>query len=484
MASDVGGYLSSGGNVESGHHSERRSFDEGDRKKVALGRKFAKLSLTDNSSRDTSPVAVTPLRLEPWGRIPDPPKERHEYIKRLLNDSAGSESRLSRLLGGDASHHHHHHTRASSPSPSPLSRSSSLSRGFSLRGDKNPVAKTSLVDCFKRFTSVEVLDGDNKFACEECAKVQSQGGFHADKQFLYPRRGSSMKDSGDSSDSDDDVSMNSPEAITTPVAPVRKVRRRTLTLERKESRGRTRNRETSPTAEPESSDSDIADDEGADISKVSSKTSLPTTLDSTIPTVEISDLSTDSPPIAEPSLPVTIPRSLISTAPPRYILRKAFKRMKLQNPLPPIMILHLKRFYGTYTGSMKKIDDFVSFETEFDFAPFVFPPSPKKSKVMYRLTGVVIHLGSINSGQYPPSLMLKLIASYVSYFYTHKTLPPLSEGEKGKKNNVVPDNEYLSKEEPGQGRREWVYASDTAVRAASVDEVLRARAYLLVYEQV
>ena len=70
--------------------------------------------------------------------------------------------------------------------------------------------------------------------------------------------------------------------------------------------------------------------------------------------------------------------------------------------------------------------------------------------------------------------------SYVSYFYTHKTLPPLAEG----KNNFVPNSEYLSKEELGQSRREWVYASDTAVRAASVDEVLRARAYLLVYEKI
>jgi len=228
------------------------------------------------------------------------------------------------------------------------------------------------------------------------------GEFHADGQFLYPRRGFT-KDAADSSDSDDDVSMHSPEAITTPVAPVRKVRRRTLTLERKESRARTRNRESSPTAEPESSDSDIADDEDGDLSKVSSKTSLPTTLDSTIPIVEISDLSTGSPVIAErPRSAVTIPRPSIATAPPRYILRKAFKRIKLQNPLPPIMILHLKRFYGAYTGSMKKIDDFVSFDTEFDFAPFVFPPSPNKSKILYTLTGVVIHLGSINSGQYPP----------------------------------------------------------------------------------
>jgi hypothetical protein len=169
MVSDVGGYLSSGGTAESGHHSERRSFDEGDRKRAALGRKFAKLSLDDRSSTDTSPTAPSALRLEPWGIIPDPPKERLEYIKKLLGDSSNDNGRISRLLSGESGHRHN---RATSSSPSPLSRSSSLSRALSRKGDKNPVAKTSLIECFKRFTTVEVLDGDNKFACEECAKVR------------------------------------------------------------------------------------------------------------------------------------------------------------------------------------------------------------------------------------------------------------------------------------------------------------------------
>ena len=156
MASDVSGYISSGGNApESGYYLERRSFDKGDRKKVALGRKFA-----------AAPIA---LRLEPWGRIPDPPKERHEFIKKLLSDTSEENRRISRLLGGDSGNKHH--TRASSPSSSPLLSSSSLSRKFSINCDKNPVAKSSLSECFKRFTSGEVLDGDNKFACEECAKV-------------------------------------------------------------------------------------------------------------------------------------------------------------------------------------------------------------------------------------------------------------------------------------------------------------------------
>jgi hypothetical protein len=70
----------------------------------------------------------------------------------------------------------------------------------------------------------------------------------------------------------------------------------------------------------------------------------------------------------------------------------------------------------------------------------------------------------------------------VSYFYTHKTLPPLPDGEKSKRKDS--DEEYLSKEEPGQGKREWVYASDSVVRAASIDEVLKSRAYVLIYEKI
>lgn len=174
MASDVGGYISSTGNGDSGYQSGRRSLDEGDRKRVTLGKKFAKLSLQDSKSRDTSPAAVpAALRLEPWGRIPDPPKERQEYLKKLLSDSYENSSNnpLSRLLGGESSNAHH--ARASSPNASPLLRSASLSRTFSRKGDRNPVAKTSIIECFKKFTTVEVLDGENKFACEECAKVNS-----------------------------------------------------------------------------------------------------------------------------------------------------------------------------------------------------------------------------------------------------------------------------------------------------------------------
>jgi len=216
--------------------------------------------------------------------------------------------------------------------------------------------------------------------------------------------------------------MQSPETLN-PVAPVRKARRRTLTLEKQANRGRTRIRGERAKSHTETEYSDANDDEDEDIgpsAKDSSKTSLPNTgsevsmTNSSLPTTASSGWIASSGPSPNASVPIfevsdlsTAPSalahkvSLSRLAPPRYILRKAYKRIKLQNPLPPVMILHLKRFYGTHTGSMKKLDDFVSFETEFDFAPFVFP-TPKKGTMLYRLTGVVIHLGSINSGQYCP----------------------------------------------------------------------------------
>jgi len=173
MASDVGGYISSGGAHESGHQNERRSFDEGSRKKVApaVVKKFANLSLKDN---DGTPARSIALRLEPWGHIPEPPKERLEFLKKLLGDSSEGLNRPPQFLDGEG--HRHRNSRPSSPRSSSLSRSASLSRTLSstFRGDKTPVAKTTLLECFKRFTNVEVLDGDNKFACEECAKVSHQ----------------------------------------------------------------------------------------------------------------------------------------------------------------------------------------------------------------------------------------------------------------------------------------------------------------------
>ena len=132
-------------------------------------RRLARLSL---EVRSASPP-------EPAGSIPLPSKERLEYIELLLS-----------------SH------------PVPVQKDQKGTAG-------------SLVDCLKDYTAVEMLDGENKFACEECAKL------------LYPRTSITAKRKsstssfklvspiGGASSSSDDT----PPLSASPSAPTRKLRR-------------------------------------------------------------------------------------------------------------------------------------------------------------------------------------------------------------------------------------------------------------------
>ena len=132
-------------------------------------RRLARLSL------ETKPESPP----EPAGSIPSPSMERLEYIQLLLS-----------------SH------------PVPVQKDQKGTAG-------------SLVDCLKDYTAVEMLDGENKFACEECAKL------------LYPRTSNTAKRKsstssfklvspmGELSSSSDDA----PPLSTSPSAPTRKLRR-------------------------------------------------------------------------------------------------------------------------------------------------------------------------------------------------------------------------------------------------------------------
>ena len=145
-------------------------------------------------------------------------------------------------------------------------------------------------------------------------------------------------------------------------------------------------------------------------------------------------------PLVDPMLP---PRAQ------RYVSRRAHKRY-LISALPPILVLHLKRFQQTSKSSLfgsfnnlKKLDDKVSFPLVLDMAPFMAPPpierahqsidenalrggesdserrgrmegsatkshwfrraSPSagmRARCQYRLYGVISHEGNMTSGHY------------------------------------------------------------------------------------
>ena len=315
-------------------------------------RRLAKLTLEDEY--------ITPKALVvPNGSIPQPSQKRLDYIKMLMSSSE------------------------------PVQKSEN---GTAL----------SIQDCLKEFTSVEVLDGDNKFACEECAK------------FLYPRQSRRQKGSlaAAVNSSSDDNNSN----------PVRKSRRQ----QQKEQ------------------DQDHDHDQERDESM--SKSSCSPSLSS----------SPESEAVRNKS-----------GVRPKFLLRKAYKRILFQKPLPKVLVFHLKRFQSTgrgFFGSLKKVDDMVKFDDIIDMAPFVTPNTSRpgteveshgeeNASTIFQLSGVVVHVGTLHGGH------------YVCYFRTYKTAPLNSQGNKS-------------------NTREWVFASDSQVRPASAQEVSKARAYLLFYERI
>jgi hypothetical protein len=199
----------------------------------------------------------------------------------------------------------------------------------------------------------------------------------------------------------------------------------------------------------------------------------------------------------------TPPKSKSVSEPERqYVLRKAYKRY-LFDSLPPVMVFHLKRFQQvgsrwSVSMSMRKIDDFVSFDEELDIGDFVVPPeieeknenaintehdsmdsmeSPSKNKqhklsTKYRLYGVVVHLGNLYNGHYIAYVLSRNIRGEGEQYGISSYLS----------NDVINRARDIGHKTDDQ--RQWIYCSDSSVRAVSVDEVLKSGAYLLFYERV
>ncbi|GAA6039316.1 hypothetical protein JCM8097_003261 [Rhodosporidiobolus ruineniae] len=228
----------------------------------------------------------------------------------------------------------------------------------------------------------------------------------------------------------------------------------------------------------------------------------------------------NAPPSPSPSA-----RSLLSKSagpPPktqRHILRRAHKRYLISAPdLPPVLVVHLKRFmqtsksslFGSAFVNLKKRDDPVSFPKEMDLSPFLAPkgrpPRPSKAAgeeesrsrsrpttgqgeglglrsvpeqleggvevevevqhARYRLYAAVVHFGTIDTGHY---------ASYVlSNRYGKGVLPGASP-------TIGPDGKPLP---PPSKERRWVFCSDEEVTAVSEAEVMRSKPYMLFYERI
>ncbi|KAJ3537173.1 hypothetical protein NM688_g6727 [Phlebia brevispora] len=189
-------------------------------------------------------------------------------------------------------------------------------------------------------------------------------------------------------------------------------------------------------------------------------------------------------------------------------MRKTFKRYLIAVP-PPVLVIHLKRFQQiskanpyamAFSSGFKKLDDYVSFPEYLDLAPFLAPRKEdfglgkkgKKAKehesdgrCMYRLYAVVVHIGNMLGGHYiaytalPPASPLAHQSSHgsSSSSSTSETTPkpPATEPDAARTDGSSHHKKHT---------RQWAYISDQVVRLTTLEEVLKAKAYICMYERI
>ncbi|OBZ78363.1 Ubiquitin carboxyl-terminal hydrolase 16 [Grifola frondosa] len=276
------------------------------------------------------------------------------------------------------------------------------------------------------------------------------------------------------------------------------------------ARRRARSKKARKDGAEDSSDSsdDSYDESGSDSSADNSVYSDVSSLASPLaspamsPNASVEKLLVPTPPSSsrapskQPS-PPKVPRSK------QVIPRRMYKRYLISTP-PPILVVHLKRFQQTsktysvsFTSGFKKLDDFVAFPEYLDLAPYLAPKKeefglgkkgPAKLKVngkaknhehcMYRLYAVVVHIGNMLGGH------------YIAYTALPSSNPPPASvsGSDYSSTPTLGDHPShileITTEHHHKHSRQWAYISDTIVRLTTLEEVLKAKAYICMYERI
>ena len=373
------------------------------------------------------------------GKIPRPTPEQIAYIRRVLVDVPGPTPSLPPGLRV---------ARPPAPTPSSDSLSSLASTSSSSVSKRVPEVdwqNTDLFECFRQFTSVEVLEGENSFACRNCWKCLNPELEIKHKEQKMQRRmqrrtARALKkgqtknlENGDEADADE-TARNSP--VTRPTQ-VPDITGDDLALSGPPSHPQHARRNFSASTAVSSQPSLISSD-GGDVSENALDTTededdqflgadlqgdtdslsggpaidaprLPLTAEN-IKVVEssmgklsiagtaargttahpvqppsIASAATHKSAIPAPPSPSPQPPAPLGKAPPkaqRQILRRAHKRYLISPAeLPPVLVIHLKRFmqtsksslFGSAFVNLKKRDDPVSFPKEMDLTPFLAP---------------------------------------------------------------------------------------------------------------
>ncbi|CCM00727.1 uncharacterized protein FIBRA_02767 [Fibroporia radiculosa] len=184
----------------------------------------------------------------------------------------------------------------------------------------------------------------------------------------------------------------------------------------------------------------------------------------------------------------------------QVVLRRMYKRYLISDP-PPVLVVHLKRFQQTskmysvsFSGGVKKLDEFIAFPELLDLTPFLAPrkedfgldkarksnfkASSAPSRCMYRLYAVVVHIGNMLGGHY---------VAYTALPPSHPVSKPSASNSSIASEPIVSPNALPQTSIPEQAlkpARQWAYISDTVVRLTTIEEVLKAKAYICMYERI
>ncbi|RDB27569.1 Ubiquitin carboxyl-terminal hydrolase 45 [Hypsizygus marmoreus] len=249
-----------------------------------------------------------------------------------------------------------------------------------------------------------------------------------------------------------------------------------------------------------------------------------------------SDLDTDESSGESETSAATSVHSLDSSAPPQprpkpkpklpkpVIMRPAYKRYLIGVP-PPVLVIHLKRFQHlptskhmlSFSHGFKKLDDYVTFPEFLDLTPYLAPKKEdfglgrrrrgekdkelhgeidkegkegtggkeggkdgkekkhnQKEKCMYRLYAVVVHIGNMLGGH------------YIAYTALPDPRSPedTEKSDAHKHPHPHPHGHGHGHDHENKPPRQWAYVSDTVVRLTTLEEVLKAKAYLCMYERI
>jgi ubiquitin carboxyl-terminal hydrolase 16/45 len=357
---------------------------------------FRSNETTPTSSRRNSQVGLTLDHSAVVERIEEedhtiPPKPRPEqaaYIRRLLNGPnlppRATDDPLERLRNGMAQMP----ISPGAPGGLPGNDAHHLPETTATANHQPTIEglETDLMDSLRNFTAVEVLEGDNAFACHKCWRYKTGRGGRRRRELARLANMAHAPAAGETSSSSDSEDGAATPAKRNSVAFVdpRKIPEIAVTTDDEPANpsiaandvsvpngSLTANRSPRP-----SSTSSVEADMLTVLSSASGRSNSGTSGYQTS-----SEDSSDEAPVGR--------LSVVRPPPPQrrksqhFVLQRAFKRYMIARA-PPVLVFHFKRFQQSskqaasnmYSGSfaaLKKIDDFVSFPERIDLSPFLAP---------------------------------------------------------------------------------------------------------------